>query len=110
MGKKGPSSMGADRWPGRHYAYCRDRDCTGCLPSDAAMDQWSLMALWGEMLARCIAQTPETKTVAGALAALSEDGDRYREMSERFRRERVAADYWGPPPIPATSGKGSQCP
>lgn len=102
-----PVSAG-ELWPGRHYAYCRERDCTGCLPTDAALEQRPIIALWGEMLARCIAQTPATKTAAGALAAITEDGDHYREVSERFRGQRIAADYWGPPPVPARPVTASQ--
>lgn len=64
-----------------HYAYCKDATCTGCLPSDDDLMTWPIIALWGEMLARCIAQTPATKTREGALAALIEDGPSYRAAS-----------------------------
>lgn len=64
--------------PDGHYAYCKNADCDGCLPSDEELRCWPLIALWGEMAARCIAQTPATKTREGALAALIDDGPTYR--------------------------------
>jgi hypothetical protein len=69
-----------------HYAYCKNADCPGCLPSDDDLAAMPVIALWGEMLARCIAQTPETKSHTGALAALIADGPEYREASLRLRK------------------------
>lgn len=68
-----------------HYAYCKDAVCPGCLPSDEALSEWDTIALWGEMLARCIAQTPATKTHDGALAAIIAGGPGYRALSLRLR-------------------------
>jgi len=68
-----------------HYAYCRDAACPGCLPSDEALAERHTLALWGEMLARCIAQTPTTKTHDGALAAIIADEPGYRALSLRLR-------------------------
>lgn len=69
-----------------HYAYCKDLECPGCLPSDADLAQMPIQALWGEMLNRCIAQTPRTKDWLGAYAAIVEDGEYYRSMSRKARQ------------------------
>jgi hypothetical protein len=68
-----------------HYAFCKDADCAGCLPSDDELATRPMIALWGEMVQRCIAQTPATKTHTGALAAIVDDGPTYREASLRLR-------------------------
>lgn len=86
-----------------HYAYCRDPECGGCLPTDEELAGFDLLPLFAEMLARCIPQRPTTKTHAGALAVIIDQGDRYRELAADVRRRRVAAGYWGPPPIPEPS-------
>lgn len=62
-----------------HYAYCKDQDCPGCLPSDEALQDLGFpLPLWVEMIRRCVAQTPQTKTREGAIAALVADGPKYR--------------------------------
>lgn len=70
-----------------HYAYCKVADCPGCLPSDAAVNNMGLWELWGEMLNRCIAQTPATKTRAGAIAAIVADGPTYRSHPKVLRAD-----------------------
>lgn len=71
-----------------HYCYCRDAECGGCLPSDEALEEMHILPLWGEMLNRCIAQTPATKTREGALAAIRADAPSYRIRAEEYRAER----------------------
>jgi hypothetical protein len=73
-----------------HYAYCRRADCPGCLPTDEQLAGEPLIGLWAEMHRRCIAQTPQTKTLAGAYLALLNDGDRYRRYSRDIRTRRTA--------------------
>lgn len=75
-----------------HYAHCRTAACDGCLPSDDDLATWDLRPLWGEMLARGIAQTTYTKTVSGAFRALVEDGDEYRSHNGVVRS--VAPARW----------------
>lgn len=73
-----------------HYAFCKNRECTGCLLTDEELANFHVLALWGEMNQRCIAQTPHTKSVAGALAAIVEDGPSYRANAKRIREEHFA--------------------
>lgn len=68
-----------------HYAYCHSSVCPGCLPSDEELQGWHRLALWGEMLARCIDQTPDTKTYEGALEAIRAEDDSYRAMAFKTR-------------------------
>lgn len=80
----------------KHYAYCKDRDCTGCLPTDEELADFPIIALWGEMLARCIEQTPFTKTHDGALNVLLARGSDYRSIAHfarlwHFNDERLRA-------------------
>jgi hypothetical protein len=63
--------------------------CTGCLPTDAELGEMPILALWGEMLNRCVAQTPDTKSRDGALAALIEDGPEYRTLARRLRNRKL---------------------
>lgn len=74
---------------GEHYAYCKDPACAGCLPPDEALATLPIIDLWREMLARCIAQTPQTKTREGALAVIVADGPRYRELSRNVRNANL---------------------
>lgn len=76
---------------GDHYAYCKHPECAGCLPTDDELKGWTILNLWGEMLSRCIHQTPETKTRDGALKALIDDGPEYRKRSSEIR-EKIFAD------------------
>lgn len=68
-----------------HYAYCHSSVCPGCLPSDAELQAAPMIVVWGEMLARCISQTPQTKTHAGALAAVRAEDTKYRTMAREVR-------------------------
>lgn len=72
-----------------HYAYCKRVDCPGCLPSDEDLARYSLLALWGEMLNRCIPQSPRTKTKSGAWGVIFEDGNRYRQLSKEIREKWI---------------------
>lgn len=78
-----------------HYAYCREKACDGCAPTLADMENFGLLALWGEMMARCIPQKPTTKTREGALAVLRERDEAYRELATAIRAEREEHDFWG---------------
>lgn len=78
--------MSALDWEtGEHYAYCKAAECGGCLPPDAVLPAFPIIELWAEMMKRCIAQTPQTKTVDGAVKAIVDDGAHYREQSLRLR-------------------------
>lgn len=78
-----------------HYAYCREKSCEGCAPTLADLEGFALIEVWAEMLRRCIAQKPTTKTHVGAMAAIRERDESYRELAANIRREREAHDYWG---------------
>jgi hypothetical protein len=80
-----------------HYVYCRSSVCPGCLPTDEELQGWHRLALWGEMLARCIAQTPQTETTEGALAAIRANNATYREHAQRKRAEPGWATSDGEP-------------
>lgn len=56
----------------KHYAYCKRRECIGCLPTIDEIEAMPTIAVWGEMLTRCIEQSPATKTHEGAVAAVRE--------------------------------------
>lgn len=77
------------RLPPAHYAFCRDADCAGCLPTDADLDAMPLIALWAEMNQRCIAQTHSTKTRDGALAAIRADAPTYLRLAREQRAKVV---------------------
>lgn len=64
-----------------HYIYCTDPECEGCLPSVADLHAMGRLDLWAEMMRRCIAQTPSTKTRRGALMALLANDPEYRWWS-----------------------------
>lgn len=46
----------------------------------------NILDVWAEMLARCIAQTPETKTHDGAIAALRAGRSTYESVAYFARR------------------------
>lgn len=68
-----------------HYAFCKDLKCKGCLPTHDALVRMNILDLWEEMLYRCIAQTPMTKTAAGAHQAILDNEEEYIEASRRIR-------------------------
>jgi hypothetical protein len=96
-----------------HYAYCHSSVCPGCLPTDAELQEWDLLPLWSEMMARCIPQSPHTKTRDGALAAIRARDAEYRDLaaSVRARPEWLSADGRPgraiPNLVPSPSSEGS---
>lgn len=83
---------GAGELDRKHYAYCKRRECVGCLPTVAEIDQWpNLLAVFAEMLARCIPQSPERKTHEGAVAAIRENAAEY-ELVAHFARKATFAE------------------
>lgn len=80
------SCDGTGQIPRKHYAYCKRRECVGCLPTIDELDRMQLLDVWAEMLARCIAQTPDTKTHEGAMAALRAGDVSYQSIAYFARR------------------------
>lgn len=74
----------------KHYAYCKRRECVGCLPTMAEIEQMPIIAVWGEMLTRCIEQSPATKTHGGAVAAVRECDGWYHSVSHFARLHTFA--------------------
>lgn len=74
-----------------HYAYCKRRECVGCCPTMAEIERMPLIAVFGEMLTRCIPQSPATKTHEGAVAAIQECDGWYHSVAY-FARLRTFAE------------------
>lgn len=68
-----------------HYCYCTDDACLGCLPTLDDVRAMHILDRWAEMFKRCISQTPETKTLDGALAAIELDEPWYLDVSRRLK-------------------------
>lgn len=77
---------GTGRLTRKHYAYCKRRECVGCLPTIAELERMPLLDVFAEMLARCIAQSPDTKTHEGAMAALRANRSEYETVAYFARR------------------------
>lgn len=99
----------------KHYAYCKRRECIGCLPTIDEIEQMPILPVWAEMLARCIPQSPDTKTHKGAVAVIrqfdgwyhstahfarlhtfaEQDVARLRSLIEKHGRHHYACRWFG---------------
>lgn len=83
--------------PRKHYAYCKRAACIGCLPTIDELDRMpNILDVWAEMLARCIPQSPATKTHEGAMVALRANESEYHTAAFFARRYNLLIESLRP--------------